>query len=302
MPNHVTNILSFSGDEKEIDKLRNAIKGKFDDGSEMQIDFNKIIPRPESLNITAGSSTDYGIAVVLFREENNPQLLLPILEYPWVKAEGITTPEALAHYLVEEGSADLKEGKLALENKKKYGHKDWYSWSCANWGTKWNAYSQEDHGLNVITFDTAWAAPFPVIEKLSEMFPKVEITMQFAEEDFGYNCGEIIFLGGNSIKEDIPEGGSVEAIMMAGKIQGIGLEGYIDYFGNTEDKEWAEKLIEVIFEKYPHDEVVDCATSHEYISLAFLEVLKGYLIYLESYELIDKVDQKIKAMEQEGEN
>jgi len=79
MPNHVRNILSFSGDDKEIEKLRNTIKGKFDDGSEMQIDFNKIIPRPESLNITAGSSTDYGIAVVLFREENNPQLLFQFL-------------------------------------------------------------------------------------------------------------------------------------------------------------------------------------------------------------------------------
>jgi len=189
-----------------------------------------------------------------------------------------------------------------LENKKKYGHKDWYSWSCANWGTKWNAYSQEDHGVNKITFDTAWSAPFPVIEKLSEMFPEVKIILRYADEDFGQNCGEVVLLGGNCIDENIPEGGSEEAIMLAGEVQGMEPETYIEYYGETEDKEFAEKIIGIVLKKYSNNKFVEYATTYQYTSLNFLNVLKTKLIELESYELVGMVEARIKAMEQEGEN
>lgn len=301
MPNHVKNILTFSGDEKRIEILRSTIKGKFEDGTDSQIDFNNIIPRPESLNITSGSSTDYGIAIILFREENNPQLLLPVLEYPWAKADGLITPEALANHLVEKGMANLKEGRIAYENEKKYGYKDWYSWSCANWGTKWNAYSQENLEPYKISFDTAWSSPFPVIEKLSKMFPEIEITLEFADEDFGQNCGQVTFLNGNPIKENFPEGGSMEAILLAGEIQGMGPGEYVEYFGETESKEWAEKIIEVVLQKFSHDTFVGYAVAYKYISLNFLKVLKTKLVEVESYELVGTVESKIKAME-EGEN
>lgn len=43
---------------------------------------------------------------------------------------------------------------------------NWYSWNNANWGTKWNAYDVS-HAVEadkaVISFDTAWAIPRPVI-------------------------------------------------------------------------------------------------------------------------------------------
>ena len=53
MPNHVTNILTFSGEEKEIKKLLKTIKGEdFEDGTTCLIDFHKIIPFPEELKGT----------------------------------------------------------------------------------------------------------------------------------------------------------------------------------------------------------------------------------------------------------
>ena len=36
---------------------------------------------------------------------------------------------------------------------------------------------------------TAWSAPIPVIKKLSEMYPNIELTLEFADEDLGQNCG-----------------------------------------------------------------------------------------------------------------
>lgn len=65
MPNHVSNTITFECDEQRLRKILNAIK--YDDSSGMEhtgigtLDFNKIIPMPESLNIEAGSTTDRGL-------------------------------------------------------------------------------------------------------------------------------------------------------------------------------------------------------------------------------------------------
>lgn len=49
MPNWVQNNIKFSGDTAEIKKMLEAIKN--DEINFGSIDFNKIIPMPESLNI-----------------------------------------------------------------------------------------------------------------------------------------------------------------------------------------------------------------------------------------------------------
>ena len=47
-------------------------------------------------------------------------------------------------------------------------------WCIQNWGTKWNAYGYEpdtDYGsADALTFQTAWAGPQPILQRLSEMF------------------------------------------------------------------------------------------------------------------------------------
>lgn len=56
MPNHVINLVTLRGDETKIAELLEAIKN--DEIGRGSIDFNKIVPMPEALNITAGSETD----------------------------------------------------------------------------------------------------------------------------------------------------------------------------------------------------------------------------------------------------
>ena len=63
MPNHITNILKFEGDSEQVHALLDQIKNEeLGIGS---IDFNKIIPMPESLNIEAGSRTDDALYVCM---------------------------------------------------------------------------------------------------------------------------------------------------------------------------------------------------------------------------------------------
>lgn len=66
-------------------------------------------------------------------------------------------------------------------NLEKYGHKNWYDWQVANWGTKWDVSgdgypAQDIEGGLMLTFDSAWAPPIGAYEKLLEMGFKVYAT------------------------------------------------------------------------------------------------------------------------------
>jgi hypothetical protein len=307
MPNHVTTKLKFKGKKEDILELRNAIRpdvtaDKSEDEGAL-IDFNKIIPIPEDLHIESSSTVDNGMAVLIFRETGASLELTSMLSWPWVKAEGISSVKALAEYLLKEKRANLILGQKALDNIKKYGHKDWYSWSTAKWGTKWNAYSQVEVSFDEIIFDTAWSTPFPVIQKLSKMFPKVKIFLSYADEDFGHNCGEITLQKGIEIDSNIPKGGSVKALTLAAEIKGRSFEELLEDYCSTEDEEFAAIILEAVSTKLTPeliaDILVDC--DNYYGTTTLLEVFKGELIDKELYELINKIEEKIKEIEMESE-
>lgn len=81
---------------------------------------------------------------------------------------------------------------------------DWYRWRVENWGTKWNAVDAEkiDDGF---MFDTAWAAPLLIIKKLSELFPKIKLSVTWSDEDAGQNCGHISYKNGVEIEWYYPD-------------------------------------------------------------------------------------------------
>ena len=75
-------------------------------------------------------------------------------------------------------------------NIKLYKHDNWYNWSIANWGTKWDACeSYIDHNdINyfAVTFDTAWAPPVSWIENIMQDFPDLQFTLEYEESGMGY--------------------------------------------------------------------------------------------------------------------
>jgi len=222
MPNHITNIVKIEGDSKRITKLRSLIKGEtsIDLKNKQEdilriIDFNKIMPMPESLRITSGSNVDNAINVLT----NNMAEFSKMLDWQWVKELKLKNAEEVKEHISKGLSQEsIDEGKLAIENISKYGYKDWYQWSIANWGTKWNAYDQYIISENEFSFDTAWSMPFPIFEKLSSMFPELTIIVTYADEDIGSNCGRLTFCGGSVIDEYAPEG--YEATKFASEVKG----------------------------------------------------------------------------------
>lgn len=59
MPNHIINTIRLKGDRQKISELLESVKdNKFGIGS---LDFNKVIPMPESLQIETSSSMERGL-------------------------------------------------------------------------------------------------------------------------------------------------------------------------------------------------------------------------------------------------
>ena len=180
MPNWVYTKVHFTGEEKEIERLKSFVKS-----DENDFDFDNIIPMPPELNLESGSSQGFAKECSFYRRvhgmkttdnyENGPE---------WRKSKSF------------DEWADL--GDQYLSNKEKYGHETWYDWCCDKWGTKWNSCDASWEG-NDVYFNTAWNVCEPVFKRLAELFPKVDFEVEFADEDLGRNCGTISHENGEFI-------------------------------------------------------------------------------------------------------
>ena len=138
MPNHTSNYVDVSvnsGCEKEQVALA-ELKTKLSifDG---EFDFNGMIPMPKELK------------------------------------KGLTSfDQCPKDYKNERGCYVPKSKNVRNKWIKNFGFDNWYEWSNANWGTKWNSYDVDvDANLDdelTINFLTAWSCPFPIFAKMKE--------------------------------------------------------------------------------------------------------------------------------------
>lgn len=168
MPNHITNII-INDEELNYEKYisTDPVKGEY-------FDFNKVIQMPPELEYIT-------CPINLVSEEEKAEQLVKLQAWK-DKGEGWNKPVL---------GITLEEQKTLIEN---FGYDNWYDWSIANWGTKWNSYScvvEQEGGIlsneeflpqiKLKSFDTAWSIPSPVFEKLAELEQK-QIEMMSKDE------------------------------------------------------------------------------------------------------------------------
>lgn len=91
----------------------------------------------------------------------------------------------------------------SLEVGKTYPQETWLEFNTNNWGTKWNAYSFVQESDTVITFETAWNDPFPVIAAMSRKHPETDFIVSYSDEDYGHNLGIYMIKNGEITQQTL---------------------------------------------------------------------------------------------------
>ncbi|WP_300924923.1 hypothetical protein [uncultured Clostridium sp.] len=220
MPNWVRNVVTVSKD------TMNKIKEKyFENGI---LDFNKIIPIPKTLELTEGSITDVAIYYALLQKNENKQYEIIkalskkedyIYNNYWNKIKHYKSNgdfkdiyQKAKKFIPDEEARKLnitsleQLGDTYINNIIKYGSTTWYDWCIENWGTKWGV-SEFSCNETTMIFDTAWATPEPIFEKISKELPNALIEVQYADECYSnYNNGILILKDGlEDHKEELDE-------------------------------------------------------------------------------------------------
>lgn len=225
MPNHVTNVLTINPTDRTVDfeKELKAVLKKIKSGKGKKtnlFDFNQIAPMPKELEDTV-----------------SPMSIISEKEYE-AQEKRIATGELNEREKLWGGISRSLTAKLSREYKQKFGADNWYDWKCYNWGTKWGAYDVTVE-KNVIQFNTAWATAPEIITELSNIFPTLMFSVEYADEDTGYNVGTYDCEEGTIIRDSY-EGGSPEAYELAFKLNGC----YVEALDDVSDEEAQEAVNE----------------------------------------------------------
>lgn len=238
MSNYVINTITLTGSDRDIAAICALLRNKNADSNEA-VDFNNVIPMPNSMNLVCGDCDKWYVAAYIksLPEDARMNIAQQLLKHKdiFYKSYYHKYMDAFTKDIPFDSLVRLQEsykkdyetinpstmeevGKVYIDNILKHGADTWYSWSCNNWGTKWNAVSSYFVG-NCIGYQTAWSAALPVTAKLSEMFPDVIFSHEWADEDIGSNCGRYKYKAGKVLEEYLPKG--EEAVLYACEIWGF---------------------------------------------------------------------------------
>lgn len=196
MPNHITNIVYA---RPEI--LKQLI-------TEGRFDFEKVIPLPDGL---------YDPDMIAFRDEEEAKRLR------------MFSSNTEVHYPTE-------ECRLMVESYRKTGHLHSMDFARNVWGTKWGSYDNNVERLEegVVSFDTAWSTPDGIWERLAKKFPDEVITVEYADEDIGYNCGTLTLHKGE-ITKTVPD--KQDADLFAVRVKGWSEDEIKEFFEERDAEE-----------------------------------------------------------------
>jgi hypothetical protein len=213
MPNWCVNQLDVQGDEVEVARLIELVKGDQD-----AFDFAEIVPIPDSPYYAANEGQNDFLCgckkvwvetkeqVGKYGEEGyeNAEGHWEVNGLPIVKEvlNNGTIHDAVAQMF---GGSDVcpthKVGQISAQPDW------WYNWNVANWGTKWNCgdvwHDRADdsvvEGKTSYNFDTAWSPAEPVVAALAEQFPTLSLTHRYCEGGMGF-AGEVEYANGVEVE------------------------------------------------------------------------------------------------------
>ena len=209
MPNHITNRIT--AEKHVLDSVVSDEKNEQTGESFQVFDFKKIIAPPDAISqeiIGSNIKTAAEIALGVIDFANR-------IEMPSDPLGGGMGLAAAAMHQIN-AMRQLAEGKMAKDFSDEEfesfvgfmrayrtcgGLMDWYDWNIKMWGTKWNSYQFERVSDTVVTFQTAWSPPHPVIGRLNEK-TKSRIVHEWADEDTGSNVGHRIYRGDCTLEKD----------------------------------------------------------------------------------------------------
>lgn len=206
MPNWVHNHLKIS------DEYRSKILNEND-----KVDFNIVVPMPESLNCESGSTNEAAIYAYLslnnslgFEYVEKSELAQKILYNKVFGTSSIkgayNSYKAMIEGDPERNEKLYEEGKNLVENFRNYGATTWYDWSLDHWGCKWNAKETrvlptDNENEIMLEFDTPWGIPGKWLQALNK--EGIPFYLEWLEEQ-GYH-GEVISDGNQIIERDLED-------------------------------------------------------------------------------------------------
>lgn len=182
MPNWVTN--KVSAPKEVLQSLINA---------EGRIDFNMLIPFTGTFPWNGIDGAAEQCAEVITQQ--------PLDSHPLIAALQQSNRQGTSALKLND--EQFEQFVQMLRNKRQIGYLHSLDFARDEWGTKWNACNQVDSAdSEMLEFETAWSSPEPVYKALSAKHPDVEITVVFADEDIGSNCGTLKLKGGEVVSRD----------------------------------------------------------------------------------------------------
>lgn len=188
MANDVINIVTILGDSSIVQEVMRVLVDK-----NKQVSFNNFVPMPDEIRTTSSPSR-------IVEKHVFDNYILSVFS-------GTVSPIDLRNPPITDDMA------FALLNK--YGVDNWRDWSKLNWGTPQNALETTIISHNKVKFFTDDNCPYEALNSLSKLFPTIKIKLQWADEDLGYNVGEMFIKDGVVIESTAPKNGSFEAFEMA---------------------------------------------------------------------------------------
>ncbi|AUI65855.1 MULTISPECIES: hypothetical protein [Glaesserella] len=209
MPNWCQNKLHVTCHSEQMEQVKTKLFTQNDNGQWL-LDFNLMVPMSESLYIESGSSGDKAMRFLTLPKTKriNRALLQQYINtsqvdriYAKAKHHRWKVGDFI-HWLKARPDEqkmlwlDLTLGEQYLSNLNQYGYKDWYDWSIANWGCKWNVHPDncqvvfEEDSIYCL-FDTPWGPPDRWFGALCAAFPEIEFTLSFFESGMWF-AGEFV--------------------------------------------------------------------------------------------------------------